>query len=67
MQQRTAAYCILAGTYGAVALAVSSLLYVRNNSDQAYYLCWLLLCPVMFWLWVVRAWSAFEMFRNIKG
>ncbi|QLQ81535.1 hypothetical protein HG537_0F02960 [Torulaspora globosa] len=66
MEQRTVAYCVLGGTYGIVGLILASFLYARHDSTLLYYWCWLLLCPVMLWLWVVRAWSAFEMFRNIK-
>ncbi|CCE89852.1 Eri1p TDEL_0A05200 [Torulaspora delbrueckii] len=66
MEQRIAALCIFGGTYGIVSVALVSFLYARDNATLLYYWCWLLLCPVMLWLWVVRAWSAFEMFRNIK-
>ncbi|QLG74948.1 hypothetical protein HG535_0H02750 [Zygotorulaspora mrakii] len=66
MKQKTASYCILAGTYSIVGIALITFLYSKDLKSVHYYWCWLLLCPAMLWLWVVRAWSAFEMFRNIK-
>ncbi|GAV50412.1 hypothetical protein ZYGR_0U02680 [Zygosaccharomyces rouxii] len=66
MQQKALGYCILGFTYGTVAISILSFLYVKDYEDRVYYWCWFLLCPVMIWIWVVRAWSAFEMFRNVK-
>ncbi|CCF59848.1 hypothetical protein KAFR_0I00670 [Kazachstania africana CBS 2517] len=66
MNQRLAAYVVLAVTSSIVLLAITSFIYIRYNHIDTYYWSWVLLAPTMFWLWVVAAWCDAEMFKNSK-
>lgn len=66
MKQKTAAYCVLGGTYSVVLIALISFIFARDNSIANYYWCWVWLCPFMIWNWVVIAWCDSELFLNSK-
>lgn len=66
MEQKRLGYVVLSGTYLIVIGSLVLFYYTKNDKTLSYYWCWVLLCPVMFWLWALVAWCEAEMLSNAK-
>ncbi|CCC68280.1 hypothetical protein NCAS_0B01960 [Naumovozyma castellii] len=65
MHQKVVGALVLFVTYLILGSVLTFFIFFKEDT-KIYYWCWLLLLPLMMWLWVLIAWFDSEMFRNAK-